>query len=146
MTRCCEGRAAAASGLRGILLEQPLHGCIQRRKVALDGSPDPAEIDLEVVVNQYISHPRDLPPGDGGIGSPQVFTEVLGGLADMYKPPEMISTNMTGALCIYRCARHARCYVNFCSSTYHSLQWSVHALRVDGAAQELPATGVPRCE
>jgi hypothetical protein len=27
---------------------------------------------------------------------------VLGGLADMYKPPEMISTNMTGALCIYR--------------------------------------------
>jgi hypothetical protein len=27
---------------------------------------------------------------------------VIGGLADMYKPPEMISTNMTGALCIYR--------------------------------------------
>ena len=29
---------------------------------------------------------------------------VLAGLNDMYKPPEIISTNMTGALCVYRCA------------------------------------------
>ena len=36
-------------------------------QVGLNGSPHPVEIDLELVVNQHISHSCDLPAGDGRI-------------------------------------------------------------------------------
>jgi len=67
---------------------------------------------------------------------------VLAGLNDMYKPPEIISTNMTGALCVYRCANWGISFIGSRDSAHSFVQWPVHALCLDGAAQELPAVGV----
>ena len=46
-------------------------------------------------MNQHISHPCDLPPGDGGISSPQVFADVLGGLANDFQIADYTVLNQT---------------------------------------------------
>ena len=58
---------------------------------------------------------------------------VIGGLADMYKPPEMISTNMTGALCVYRCSSMKTTHLFVLICTHIFIQWTFHALCLDGA-------------
>ena len=71
---------------------------------------------------------------------------VIGGLADMYKPPEMISTNMTGALCVYRCFTWAMTDVAVLIFTHNLVQWAFHALCLDGTTKELPVVGVSCCQ
>ena len=49
----------------------------QWRQVANDGLPDPSKIHPQVIVNQHVSHPCDLTPGDLGVGVPLIIAEIL---------------------------------------------------------------------
>jgi putative tryptophan/tyrosine transport system substrate-binding protein len=70
----------------GLSTKDSLHVVAQRGEILLHHGPNGIEVDFEVSVNEAIAGPRDLPPGNGGLGTGHGCAEILDPFPDGTDP------------------------------------------------------------
>lgn len=88
---CVEGTTSTPARLRagagevgwGLgMVQERCDGGSKRRSIRADSAPDPSDVQLDVVVNERITHAGDLSPRDRWMGIADLAAEIRRGCTD----------------------------------------------------------------